>query len=187
MKYHTIVADPPWHVTAGPLNGREGFIDARSAPTRALGYPSMTVDEIIALPVRTFAADEAHLYLWTINRYIREAFRVIEAWGFRYSTTLVWAKRPMGGGLGGAFGITTEFVLFCRRGHLRPLTKIHGTWFDWKRPYDHRGKPCHSAKPPAFIDMVEQVSPGPRLEMFARSNRLGWDTWGNECLTHIAL
>lgn len=178
-RYPTIVADSPWKVMAGPLNGREGFGDATGA-SRPLAYPSMTVDEIKALRVADVAADDAHLYLWTTNGYLRDAFDVAKAWGFAYSTTLVWAKNLMGGGLGGAYGISTEFCLFCRRGSLKTLRNVGGTWFNWKRPYDERGKPRHSAKPPEFYAMVDQVSPGPFLEMFARDRRLGWDAWGNE-------
>lgn len=178
MTYRTIIADPPWDVMAGPLNGREGFGDATGA-SRPLAYPSMTVEQIKALQVPS--ADDAHLYLWTTNGYLQHAFDVARAWGFAYSTTLVWAKNVMGGGLGGAYGISTEFCLFCRRGSLKAHGRVGGTWFNWKRPYDERGKPKHSAKPKEFIAMVEDVSPGPYLELFARENRPGWDAWGNEC------
>ena len=88
-EYATIVADPPWRTMAGPLNGREGFGDATGA-SRPLPYPTMTVDAIKALQVP--AANDAHLYLWTTNGYLRDAFDVARAWGFEYSTTLVWAK-----------------------------------------------------------------------------------------------
>ena len=178
-RYATIVADPPWKVMAGPLNGREGFGDATGA-SRPLAYPSMTVEQIKALRVADVAQDDAHLYLWTTNGYLPAAFDVAKAWGFQYSTTLVWAKNLMGGGLGGAYGISTEFCLFCRRGALKTLRNVGGTWFNWKRPYDERGKPRHSAKPGEFFAMVDQVSPGPYLEIFARDQRLGWDAWGNE-------
>lgn len=178
--YRTIFADPPWEVGAGPLNGREGFGDATGA-SRPLPYPSMSVEEIAALPVRNLACDEgAHLYLCTINRYLEDAYGVARAWGFSPSTMLVWAKAPMGGGLGGAFGLSTEFVLFCRRGRCPALSRIGRSWFDWKRPYDKRGKPRHSAKPAGLFDIAERVSPPPRLELFARDPRLGWDRWGNE-------
>ncbi len=140
----------------------------------------MTVEAIAALPVGDISAPNAHLYLWTINRYLEDAFAVARAWGFQYSTTLVWAKKPMGGGLGGAYGISTEYCLFCRRGKLASNDRVTGTWFGWKRPYDNRGKPKHSAKPPAFMEMVEKVSPGPYVELFARETRTGWDSWGNE-------
>ena len=180
MKYACIVADPPWKVGAGPLCGREGFGDATGA-SRPLPYPAMTVAEISAMRVAEIAAPNAHLYLWTINRYLRDAFDIVTAWGFNYSTTLVWAKNPMGGGLGGCYGISTEFVLFCRRGTLAAKEEMPSTWFNWKRPYDSRGKPRHSAKPGQFMEMVEFVSPGPYLELFARDSRPGWDSWGNEC------
>jgi len=140
----------------------------------------MTVEEIAALPVRGVVAEDAHLYLWTVNRFVDEAFDVARAWGFRYSTLLTWSKAVMGGGLGGTYGISSEHVLFCRRGSLGRGRRVRGTVFDWKRPYDHRGKPKHSAKPPQFFDMVMGVSPGPFLELFARDPRLGWTTWGNE-------
>lgn len=179
-KYATIVADPPWDQMGGPLTGREGFGDAKG-PSKPLPYKSMTVDAIKALRVATVAQANSHLYLWTTNAYLRDAFDVAKAWGFKFSTLLTWAKNPMGGGLGGdAYGISTEFILFCRRGSLPAMRRQSTTWFNWKRSYDERGKPRHSAKPGEFFAMVDQVSPGPYLEMFARDRRLGWDSWGNE-------
>lgn len=176
--YRTIVADPPWPQRGGgSLRGREGFLDAGGS-SLPLPYRTMTVDDIAALGVP--AGPDAHLYLWTTSGFLRDAFRVVDAWGFDYSTTLVWAKRPIGHGLGGAYGIATEFVLFARRGSLPAISKVGRNWFEWKRPYDERGKPRHSAKPPEFYAMVEQVSPGPYLEMFARDFRLGWDAWGDQ-------
>jgi N6-adenosine-specific RNA methylase IME4 len=123
---------------------------------------------------------DAALYLWTTNGYLEDSYRVARAWGFKPSTMNVWAKNPMGGGLGGAFGISTEFFLYARRGS-PPETRVTGTWWNWKRHYEN-GKPAHSAKPDPFYDLVEQVSTGPFLEMFARRGRLGWDYWGDESL-----
>jgi N6-adenosine-specific RNA methylase IME4 len=181
VKYKTIVADPPWpQKGGGSLRGREGFLDAvgRSKP---LPYAILSLDEIAALPVADWAATDAHLYLWTTSGFLPAAFDIVRAWGFTYSTALVWAKAPIGHGLGGAFGIATEYVLFARRGSLPALSKVGRNWFTWKRPYDERGKPRHSAKPTGFYDMVEQVSAAPYLEVFARPpHRLGWDVWGNE-------
>ena len=171
MTYRTIVADPPWDVGRGP----EWASNGRSRP---LTYPTMGLDDIARLPVRDLAEKNAHLYLWTINAYLEEAFDIARLWGFRPSTTLVWCKPPNGIGLGGTYSLTTEFVLFCRRGVLPATTRIDTTWWEWKR-----GK--HSQKPEAFIDLVEQVSPGPYLEMFARRQRMGWDTWGNEAFNHV--
>lgn len=185
-RYSTVVVDPPWDVKAGrALVGyvmRDGkqIWNPASVKSRDLVYSSMTLEDIARLRVADVAAADAHLYLWTINKYLRDAFDIAKGWGFTYSTTLVWAKNPKGGGLGGAFGISTEYCLFCRRGTLATKSDVPSTWFNWKRPYDERGKPRHSAKPPEFVGMVEQVSPGPYLEMFARERRLGWDSWGNE-------
>lgn len=187
IRYATIVADPPWDVKAGPASGDYHVVDGKqvwnlaSQKSRDLAFEPMTLDAIKGLDVP--AADDAHLYLWTTNGYLPAAFEVIDAWGFTYSTTLVWAKTPFGGGgLGGAWRITTEYLLFARRGSLPAKTHHIGTWFHVKREYDERGKPQHSRKPAMFMDLIEQVSPGPYLEMFSRRARLGWDTWGDEAL-----
>lgn len=189
MSYRTIVVDPPWpQKGGGPLKGghAEGFIG--TAGSQPMPYTTMSVDEIAAMPVRDLAhEDGCHLYLWTTNGFLDDAFDVVRAWGFRYSTLLVWAKAPMGGGLGGAYGISTEFCLYARRGHLKPLARQRGTWFNWKRPYNERGKPKHSAKPPEFFRMVEAISPGPRLELFARESREDWDSWGNQAPGGLSL
>jgi len=147
----------------------------------AIKYPTMSVDEIAALPVGDLAADRCHVYLWTTNKYLPDSFGVLKAWGVRYSQTLIWCKTPMGKGPGGAFAQNVEYVLHGRIGSLAHLEKQDSVWFNWPRT----GK--HSRKPEAFLDMVERVSPGPYLELFARRNRLGWDTWGNEALNHTAL
>jgi len=177
-KYKTIVADPPWPVKAGRSLGDE-FFKIKDNNARNLSYSQMTISEICSLPVQEFIEENAHLYLWVINKYIEQAYVVARAWGFEPSTMLVWAKNPFGGGLGGAFGITTEYCLFCRKGTLPALSRVTGTWWNWKRPYVN-GHPCHSKKPEQFQTMVEAVSPGPYLEMFARRVRYGWDSWGNE-------
>lgn len=142
----------------------------------------MELADIKALPVRELAANCAHVYLWTTNRWLPDAFDVLKSWGVRYGQTLVWCKQPMGSGLGGAFSVTTEFILHGRIGSLRQLRRVDSTWFQWPR-MDR----AHSRKPEAFLDLVESVSPGPYLELFARRNRLGWDTWGNEALEHVDL
>jgi N6-adenosine-specific RNA methylase IME4 len=193
--FSCVVADPPWQVKAGPNGGgyatREGATGKwnwrrESLPARPLAYPTMSVEEIAALQVARVCADDAHLYLWTINRYVEAAYTVARAWGFEPSTLLTWAKKPMGGGLGGTYGISTEHCLFARRGSLKAKMRITGTWFPWKREYVN-GAPAHSRKPAAFMEMVEAVSPGPYLELFARRKREGWSVWGNEVTSDISL
>jgi len=137
----------------------------------------MSLEEIEALPVRDMAERDAHLYLWTTNRYLRDAYYVAEAWGFAVTKPLLWVKEPMGF-MGAPFVSSAEFVLYCRRGVLRAKTSAGRQWWLWARG-------THSAKPEAFLDLVEQVSPGPYLELFARRQRLGWDTWGDEALCHV--
>jgi len=192
QKYHCIVADPPWQVKRGPCPGKyqvkngKQIWDNEGRPSQELSYPTLSVEEICQMRVGDLAAKNAHLYLWAINSKLEDAYRVARAWGFEPSTVLVWAKNPLAG-LGGAFKISTEYVLFCRRGTLKTKRRIIGTWWNWKRPYNERGKPCHSMKPPAFMDMVEQVSPGPYLELFARRKRDGWSKWGNEVTNDVEL
>lgn len=181
-RYATIVADPPWQTMGGSLLRGVGegweFGSIRRV-SRPVPYPTMSVQEIAALPVADLAAEDAALYLWGTNGYVEQVYAVARAWGFKPSTLHTWCKTPMGGGLGGAFGITSEYFLYARRG--KPTERrITGTWWQWKRAYDERGKPAHSRKPHAFYDLVEQVNDGPYVELFARQHRLGWDVWGDE-------
>lgn len=158
--YRTIAADPPWQY---------GNTATRAA---AQGhYPTMSLDELCALPVEGWAADEAHLYLWTTNGFLREAFDVLDAWGFTYKTTLTWVKPQLG--IGNYFRSSTEHILFGIRGGLKTIDSNQFNWFQAKR-----GR--HSQKPQRFFELVETCSPGPFLEMFSRARRLGWDAWGNE-------
>lgn len=173
-RYRTIVADPPWHYE------RTGITFA--APTggdftgTGLPYGTMTVDEIAALPVADWAEDNAALFVWTTHRYVWQTPAIVKAWGFEPVKLLTWAKPPTGFSVGGTFGNSTEFVLYGRRGRAVATERTNRDWWDWPR----RGG--HSAKPEAFLDVVEQTHPGPYLEMFARRARFGWDYWGDESL-----
>jgi N6-adenosine-specific RNA methylase IME4 len=175
VRYRTIVADPPWVVRAGPRSLHDPGERSRDLP-----YPTMTVEQIAALPVRALADDDAHLYLWTVNAYVEAAYQIARAWGFAPSTRLVWTKAPKGRGLGGTFATATEYVLFARRGTLAALSRSDRNWWQWPRG-------PHSQKPDHFYDTVEQVSPPPYVELFARRHRLGWDVWGNESANTASL
>jgi len=189
MKYRTIVADPPWPMPdsgrrTGPGThtwGRESH-----SPNVVIPYERMSLDTISGLPVPDLAERDAHLYLWVTNRFLEKAYEISRHWGFRPVQLLTWCKPRIGLGLGGTFASTSEFVLFGRRGVLKATQREDSTWWEWPRPYAN-GHIAHSTKPEAFLDMVERVSPPPRLELFARRNRLGWDTWGNEALEHVEL
>ena len=136
----------------------------------------MTLDEIASLGVRDLAASDAHLFVWTTQRHLEATPAIVRDWGFTPSCTLAWCKAPHGWGPGGVFQSTLEFVIYARRGQPQPAKHaIPSQWFQWSRSE-------HSRKPEAFLDLVEQHFPEPYLELFARRNRLGWDTWGNESL-----
>lgn len=191
-KYNVILADPPWKVKAGrslggyvKKDGKQQF-NVEDNNTRNLEYPTMTVEQIKSLNVKDIAADDAHLYMWVTNHHLPYAFEIIKAWGFKYSTTIVWAKNSLGGGLGGAYKINTEFLLFARRGTLKATNTNFSTWYQVKRNYEN-GVPKHSKKPYFFHNLIEDTSPGERIELFAREKRGSWDVWGNEIKSHINL
>jgi N6-adenosine-specific RNA methylase IME4 len=175
VKYRTICADPPWpYVEGTSVTIRSVEVERRGGKSfrHPLPYGWMSVPQITVLPVGELADDDAHLYLWTTQRFLRDAFDIVEILGFQPSATLVWCKAPRGWTPGGPYMSTVEFVLFCQRGSLATKTRVRSQWFNWPRSR-------HSAKPEAFIDMVEQVSPGPYVELFARRHRLGWDVIGD--------
>lgn len=178
--YRTIVADPPW-----PIAPRIGAGGRRRRAT-VVPYTFMSIEEIKALPVAALAGDRAHLYLWTTQKNFREgiAVAVARAWGFTPVGELIWGLRNPG--MGGFCGNGHEPILLASRGGLAwPKNWLPAGVVFWRQPYA-AGK-IHSAKPDGFFDLVERVSPAPRLELFARTQRLGWDTSGNECLNHVEI
>ncbi|WP_158621623.1 MT-A70 family methyltransferase [Corallococcus aberystwythensis] len=192
--YGTIIADPPWKEQGG------GKIK-RGADRH---YPLMSLKDIIALGprVKAIAAPDCHLYLWTTNNFlIKAGAEVLPAWGFTYITCITWEKENIG--IGQYFRGTTEHVLFARKGQ-PPYRKLangkraqgktgfatqetaiqrsldrDGTWF-------FRRKTRHSEKPSTIHEWAEKVSPGPYIELFARSGRQGWDCWGDEAPSRVS-
>jgi N6-adenosine-specific RNA methylase IME4 len=161
--FSTIVIDPPWDW------GDEGDCDqhGRARPT----YKTMSIEELLDLPVGKLAEENAHLYLWITNRSLPKGFALLERWGFRYITCLTWCKPSFG--MGNYFRGQTEQVLFGVRGSMPMKRHDVGTWFSAER-----GKGGHSSKPLSFLELVESCSHGPYLEMFSRSKRNGWTAWG---------
>lgn len=191
--YNVIYADPPWEQKAGrPLSGGYKTEDGKQVfnpkgnKSEPLPYPTMCLEAIKALPIKSLAAKDAHLYIWVTNKYLMEVGEIVKAWGFKYLTTLVWCKKPIGDGMGGTYKVSTEFLVFATRGKLKAQKGINGTWFDVKRKYVN-GYPCHSKKPDFFRDMIASVSDGTKLELFAREKHEGWDTWGNELQNDIEI
>lgn len=169
-KYRTIVADPPWRYNVKPPEG-------------GTPYPTMTTDELVNLPVGLWGGADAHLYLWTTNSFLVDAHKIMAAWGFEYKTLLTWIKRRPPTemrrdpdrwiGMGYYYRGVTEHVLFGVRGSLKLRRNDLANIF-----YAPRRE--HSEKPSAFYDLVESASPGPYLDVFARTLRFNWDSWGNE-------
>jgi len=176
-RYRTIVADPPWAYKTR-MKGTLGPKGSNMKSVNFNEYPTMDIDELAAMPVKDLAEDDAHLYLWTTQTFLRDTYRVLDAWGFKQGAILVWAKPPKG--VCGTYVASVEFCIFARRGSLQHKRRQIGTCYQWPRSH-------HSAKPEAFQDMVESVSPGPYLELFARRQRLGWHTWGNESICHVEI
>lgn len=172
-RFGTILADPPW-----VFANRTG----KMAPEhkRLFRYQTMTNEEIIALPVKELTLPQSHLYLWVPNALVSIGLQVMEAWGFTYKTNMVWYKvRKDGGpdrrGVGFYFRNVTELVLFGVRGSLRTLQpgrRMPNIIISQKRE--------HSRKPDEQYQIIEECSPGPYLELFARHPRPGWTQWGNE-------
>jgi len=193
MKYNVIYADPPWDQKAGRklqsykvVEGKQIW-NSNATITEDLPYPTMSVEEIANLDIKSIAENDSFLFIWVTNKYLLEAKEVITAWGFRYVACITWKKKRMGGGLGGVVRISSEFLLFCRRGNLKAVGNIPESVIEAKRPYKN-GFPCHSKKPEIFAQMIESVSPpGNKLELFARSQRKGWDVFGNQVVNSITI
>lgn len=178
-KYKTIVVDPPWKY------GKWGKATPSSRPngkTYDMPYETMAINEIKALRLKEYAADNCELYLWTTQKYLPFSFEILNEWGWKYCQTLTWCKKPRGTGQGGVYCPTTEFLILGRRGKMPNVKRVDSTWFLTKRPHN-----VHSKKPEFFQDMIETVSEPPRLEVFARRKREGWDVFGNEVESDIQL
>ena len=183
--YRTILVDPPWQYGIWGKNsgkGSRGDFSGRKDVEIKIPYTTMPIEKIKAIPVGSLANENCELYLWTTQKYLSDSFEVLKAWGFKYCQTLTWCKKPRGTGQGGVYTPTTEFLILARRGKMPKVERIDTTWFEVKRPHN-----SHSTKPEFFQDVIEKVSEAPRLEMFARRYRMGWDVWGNEVKSDIAL
>jgi N6-adenosine-specific RNA methylase IME4 len=168
-KFGTIIADPPWAYDATSRQDKlRGYTDLHYAP--------LSTDSLCQLPVGDLASDEAVLLLWTTFPFIHDAKRVIEAWGFDYVTGLAWVKanpetQAIGYGVGYWFRGAVELVLVGKRQK------------SYRSQYVGLISPGlkHSRKPESLHELAEATYPGPRLELFAREQRPGWTTLGNEC------
>lgn len=171
--YSCVLADPPWR-----FQNRTG----KMAPEhkRLNRYDTLSLEEIKEIPVSLVCGNNAHLYLWVPNALLNEGLAVMDAWGFKYKTNIIWHKvrkdgGPDGRGVGFYFRNTTEIVLFGTRGRMRTLTPGRS-----QVNIIRTRKFEHSRKPDELYEIIEKCSPGKYLEIFARGARKGWDVFGNQ-------
>lgn len=172
-RFTTVLADPPWRFT-----NRTGKVAPEHR--RLTRYETLATKEICEIPVSVACSDRAHLYLWVPNALLPDGLQVMAAWGFTYKANIVWHKirkdgGPDGRGVGFYFRNTTELVLFGIRGSMRTLAP-------GRRQVNiiKTRKQEHSRKPDELYDLIEDCSPGPFLELFARGTRKNWATFGNQ-------
>ncbi len=173
-EFSTILADPPWQ-----FQNSTGKVAPEHR--RLSRYSTMTLPEILELPVSACAAETSHLYLWVPNALLPDGLHVMKTWGFNYKSNIIWHKlRKDGGsdgrGVGFYFRNVTEILLFGVRG------KNARTLSPGRTQVNYLGtrKREHSRKPDEIFPVIEACSPGPRLELFARGGRPGWTCWGDQ-------
>ena len=162
-KYRTIVIDPPWPIKKIQRDVR----DMQSS----IDYPTMKIEDIINLPVGEKAFDNCHIYLWSTHKFLPHAFGILEMWGFKYQCLLTWVKNV--GMTPFSWMYSTEHCLFGRKGNLK-LLKL-GERLDFNAKVRE-----HSRKPDEFYNLVKRVSPEPRIDIFSREKRDGFDQFGDE-------
>lgn len=171
IKYSVIYADPPW-----PYKLWSG--DAVPSRTADSHYDTMTIADIMALPVASMAADDCVLLLWVTMPLLVEGIATGIAWGFEYKTcSFAWVKMTKKRlpfiGLGYWTRANVELCLLFTKGSPKRRAKDVPQVI-----LSQRG--AHSAKPVVAYDHIERLLDGPYLELFARRHKPGWDVWGNE-------
>jgi N6-adenosine-specific RNA methylase IME4 len=165
-KFRTITCDPPW-----------AFRDEATRAAASNHYPTMSVEQIAAEPVAQVAADSCFLHLWCPSAFLPQAFEVIAAWGFSYSSSsFCWVKPQMG--MGNYWRMAHEYCLLSRMGNPAFLDHGQRSWLEAERT-------SHSTKPEQFRSIIEKVSPGPYLEMYGRvlPENPAWTVFGNQLKT----
>jgi len=167
-KYKTIYIDPPWMEKGGGKIKRGA--DAH--------YNLMSNEQIAQLPIARLAdPDGCHLYLWVTNNFLPVGLDLVKKWGFEYITTITWQKDTIG--LGQYFRGITEHCIFAATKKRLPYKVIDGRRQQGRTGF-YEAKTIHSRKPQTMRAMIERVSYGPMIELFARQAAPGWDVWGNE-------
>ena len=163
-KYATVVVDPPWPVVQGA-----GMSDSWHGPQ----YDTMCLTDIAQLPITDVCANDSRIFLWVVNRFMPDAYRILDGWGATYNGTMTWVKTA-GVKFPGNPSFNSEWCLVGKYGKPKwQETDGFRMANIWKRS-------GHSRKPEGFYDLLRRVTPGPRLDIFGRRRIAGFDSWGNE-------
>lgn len=170
-KYKTLYLDPPWKICTG---GKGGW------GTPQNHYPVMNVSDIYENIkwVDDLIDDQAHMYMWVVSNKIEDALWLVNQLGFKYITNICWVKDKIG--MGQYFRGQHELLFFCRKGNPLPYKYENNKKVTISSVVNHP-KSEHSKKPHIFYDIIEKVSYGPYLELFARNEKNNWDSWGPHC------
>ena len=168
-KYRTILADPPWDIH------QRGKYNTRSAESH---YELMPLARIKAMPVADLCRENSHLYLWIPNGLLQEGLDVIKAWGFTFRSPIYWIKPRLS--LGNYIRNASETLFFATRGKAPVKFHAQPNWL-------FAPQQEHSHKPEEQFAVIERLSHGPYLELFARRRQPGWDVWGNEIDSDIVI
>jgi N6-adenosine-specific RNA methylase IME4 len=169
-RYNTVVIDPPW-----PISNNGGWEGQHAKPLK-IPYNTMDLIEIAAMDIKKVCNIGAHVYLWTTNRFLNNAIKILEGWGIKYHLTITMVK-PSGMCPSLGYVFASEYCLMGYAGS--PMVPfIKAGELNWFKNASKAGE--HSKKPHVFYKMVEATSPGPRIDLFARSLRAGWDLMGDE-------
>jgi N6-adenosine-specific RNA methylase IME4 len=193
-RFKAVVVDPPWDysrkLSGGGTSGYSPVHHSRGGSRGAANhYKTLRLSDLKALPIQAAAAEQSHLYVWTTGTFLAEAFELAEHWGFAPKGVIPWIKTKRNAvaeveasghllagvrmGMGLYVRWCSEFVVFGVRGKLpSKRNDVLGVVLA------ERGR--HSEKPEEFYELVRSISPGPRLDVFARQSRKGFTAWGDE-------
>jgi N6-adenosine-specific RNA methylase IME4 len=171
-RYDVIYADPPWPIKWNRSPGIR---------TRQLDYQTMPIAEMCMLDIKSLAnPDGCTLFMWTTNGFLPEAMALTKVWGFHYEMLFTWCKNN---GMGGHPRNATEHMIIATlgtptRGHRNMEMTLNWGCFKLAE---------HSKKPNEVRKMIERITEGKRVELFARQKHEGWDVWGNQVVSDVEL
>ena len=178
-RFRVVYADPPWKYDDSgvitPAKAKPGHEDGWGRAERH--YPTMSIEDLCAMPVRDRLTDDAVLFMWVTSPLLAECWPVIEAWGFTYKTSMIWAKRTPN--WGHYVSVCHELLLICTRGSCTPDVPTPMP----ESVVSERRSATHSEKPESFRQTIDRLYPlGHRLELFGRRDVEGWTVYGNQLL-----